>query len=279
MARRPHLNCFAVLALLGDDPKLRRREFSRQPDPWPGRPTTRFVMKDSIAGSTLSKHRPRRDLSRHRREVDSPGTGEIHRWLVKRSMEGSDIALQIVRWLWLHLYPYRSGKNGLGIDECAHSKSIQMRIRKPMSLSTVEPTSAATSGMILPVEGDMRHGSHRSAVLAHALDAKRIQGVCTPIRPLYQAPDTFSDTHGSPILGMVWTAPALPRTLLPCASCSMRTVGGSPCRSAMEPSIISRTGTTTPRITLLPRASLRPPPRLVLTLPKRNLKMTQLLLR
>lgn len=289
---RPHLNCFAVLALLGDDPKLHRervlkaaRSMARATDD-----KIRYegldCWKYTLYGIALAEIY----LATEEKWI-LPELEEIHRWLVKAQISDGGFG---------HRPANRPGGNGYGsiciltgqakmawalmkmcgieIDSEAYQKAHEFVDRGTNQRGYVwyEDSSGG--------RGYADMGRTGAAVLAHALDAKEggyKEFALRSARCIGEHPDTFSDTHGSPILGMVWTAfgaaqdPASLRKLLDenrwwftLSQCSDGTFYYQPNRDNNPQDY-----TAAPRLSATSAAAL------ILTLPKRNLKMTQLLLR
>ena len=289
---RPHLNCFAVLALLGDDPKLHRekilkaaRSMARSTDD-----KIRYegldCWKYSLYGIALAEI-----YLATGEEWILPELQEINSWLVKAQIADGGFG---------HRPANRPGGNGYGsiciltgqakmawalmklcgiqIDEAAYQKAHEFVARGTNKRGYVwYEDSSGGNGY-----ADM--GRTGAAVLAHAFDASRDGYKDFALRSakcIGEYPDTFSDTHGSPILGMVWTAfgaaqdPTSLRKLLDTnrwwftlSQCSDGTFYYQPNRDNNPQDY-----TAAPRLSATAAAAL------ILTLPKRNLKMTQLLLK
>ncbi len=289
---RPHLNCFAVLALLGDDPKVHREKILKAARAMAHGTDDKIryegldCWKYSLYGIALAEIY----LATGEKWI-IPELEEINRWLVKAQISDGGFG---------HRPAHRPGGNGYGsiciltmqakmawalmkmcgieIDENAYQKAHEFADRGTNKRGYVwyEDSSGGTG------YADM--GRTGAAVLAHAFDAGR-EGykdfALRSARCIGDHPDTFSDTHGSPILGMVWTAfgaaqdPASLRKLLDAnrwwftlSQCSDGTFYYQPNRDNNPQDY-----------TAAPRLSATAATALILTLPKRNLKMTQILLK
>jgi len=286
---RPHLNTFAVLALLGDDATKHRqpilkaaRSMARSTDD-----VIRYegldCWKYSLYGIALAEIY----LATGEKWI-IPELEEIQRWLSKAQISDGGFG---------HRPAHKPGGNGYGsiciltmqakmawslmlqcgidIDESAYEKAHQFVEKGTNNIGYVWYADGVGGA------GYADMGRTGAAVLAHALATDRSgykDFALKSAKCIGNNPDTFSDTHGSPILGMVWTAfgaamdPASMRKLFDenrwwftLSHCSDGSFYYQPNRDNNPQDY-----------TAAPRLSATAATALILTLPKRSLKMTQI---
>ena len=214
---RQHLNAFAALALLasGDD---RYREHTRRAARAFAKRTSDVIdytgydcWTHSLYGTYLAEY-----YLATREAWVLPELEEINRWLPKAQMANGG---------WGHRPAERPGGNGYGaicilamqckmtwalmrtcgleIDEAGFTKAHEFVARGTNEIGYVWYADSIGG------EGYADMGRTGAASIAHGLAADLpgyAEFALRSARCMGLNPDTFSDTHGSPILGMGWTA-------------------------------------------------------------------------
>ena len=286
---RPHLNTFAVLALLADDPEAHRERIEKA-----ARAMARMTddtieyegldcWKYTLYGIALAEIQ-----LATKEEWLLPELAEIDRWLRKAQIADGGFG---------HRPAHRPGGNGYGsiqilamqakmawslfrrcgleIDEEAYRKAHEFAVRGTNARGYVWYADEVGGN------GYADMGRTGAAVLAHALAPDREgyrEYALKSARCIGEHPDTFSDTHGSPILGMVWTAfgaaadPASLRKLLDENRWWFTLSHYADGTFYYQPN----RDNNPQDYTAAPRLSATAAAALILTLPKRSLAMTKL---
>ena len=215
---RPHLNAFAALALLSSGQPKHRSEIDKAMHAMAAKTTEEIEYqgldgwKYTLCGICLSEYY----LATKQAWV-LPELEEIDRWLRKA---------QIADGGWGHRPADRPGGTGYGsINILTMQAKMAWALMRECGIEIDEARFKAAHDFVVRGTGDNGYVWHEdggrnnpgyadmgrtgAAAMAHALGDEE---------PGYRAyasatagcigehPDTFSDTHGSPILGMVWTA-------------------------------------------------------------------------
>ena len=212
---RPHLNAFAALAMLGSGERQYRgharkaaRAFAQQTndvidygglDCW----------KYSLYGIYLAEYH----LATGEKWVLDE-LREINRWLEQAQMENGG---------WGHRPASRPGGNGYGsiciltmqarmawalMQKCG----VEVDPKRMKAAHDFVVRGTGDSGYVWYKDGGKNNpgyadmGRTGAAALAHGFTDEDYDYAERAAKCIGNHPDTFSDTHGSPILGMVWTA-------------------------------------------------------------------------
>lgn len=215
---RPHLNAFAMLALLANDRPADREAIERAARAMAADTDDSIeyqgldCWKYTLYGICLAEYHLATKAPWALDELR-----EIDRWLRAAQMENGG---------WGHRPANRPGGNGYGaINILTMQAKIAWALMRECGVEidegrfrrahdfVVRGTGRngyvwyADSGRDNPGYADM--GRTGAAALAHAIAAEQPEYrdyALRTARCIGEHPDTFSDTHGSPILGMVWTA-------------------------------------------------------------------------
>lgn len=214
---RQHINAFAALALLASGDERYREHTRKAARAFAARTsdvidyTAYDCWTHSLYGIYLGEY-----YLATREEWVLPELEEINRWLPKAQMANGG---------WGHRPAERPGGNGYGAInilamQCKMAWALIDRCGLPIDEegfgSAHEFAKRGTNDIgyvwyadSLGGDGYADMGRTGAASLAHGLASKRpgySEYALRSARCIGTNPDTFSDTHGSPILGMAWTA-------------------------------------------------------------------------